>query len=98
MTYKEGLRLVAEAAAFGFDMQDQVQINVAGAASNYYPSQGLRRELPPHIAIWVDWETFQDFEQHLYGVAFSDFHPNEGHHVEESTTGDEYIYLYFLED
>lgn len=99
MTYKQGLSLVREAADFGLDMQSQVHICVDGTRENWYPAEGLNeRELPPHIAIWVDWELFEDFEQHLYGMAFKDFSPNEGHRVEDSVTGDEYIYLYFLED
>ena len=96
MTYKQGLSLVREAADFGLDMQSQVHICVDGTRENWYPA--IDCEMPPHIAFWLDYETWFDFLAHLnrdWG-----FIPtiNYNERVPDSATGDESIYFFYLRD
>lgn len=85
-----------EAAVFGLDMQSQVLIELEKTPANHYPN--LDCEMPPHIAFWLDYETWYDFLAHLNRVW--GFIPtiNYNEHVPDSATGDEDIYFFYLRD
>lgn len=95
MNYKQGLSLVREAAVFGLDMQSQVLIALEKTPANHYPN--LDCEMPPHISIWCDWETWCDFLGHLqceWGWV-----PCNNYYMETpQATGDEGVHIFYLRD
>lgn len=96
MNYKQGLELVAAAASFGLDMQTQVHINTVGTPTDWYPHVDC--DMPPHIAIWSDYETWCDFGEYLRDSWGYVPYSNYCEYVPESVTGDEYIYFFYLRD
>jgi len=96
MNYKQGLRLVAAAASYGLDMQSQVHIMLGNTTANHYPH--VEMELPPHIAIWVDFETYRDFHEATMRKWNDMPLQNTSLRIPESVTGDEYICFFYLED